>query len=153
MLNQILFALTLSLFSANTFAAIVMTCSQMEIYQQNQTGQGSFQPHPVAIEISDSSAGKFGYVAKLTANNRPEYEKDVQVEVAAPQAMDQLKEITALILPQINWTDVVKVRTGNVGVTVNRTDSAGILIFELIDAGNVVLGKVTQVGWSFGRCY
>lgn len=149
---------TILIFSAVFFLqthaqASVISCSQLDTYEQDEKGNGYFQPSDITVEVIASATGPYGFQAIITSGTQTLTETDVDVSTLAASAVNlNLEELVQLVLPQLTWQDVKSVRVGNIGVKANRDDAAGIMLYELFDGNNVTLGKVATIGWSFGRC-
>jgi|GEM_PF-4127966 len=144
-----LFALTSSAVGA---ASQNLSCKNIELVQQDDSGKTSFSPTGISVSIEKSSDGKFGYKALISSGNQTVVEKDVKIETALGNQATQVKELASVMLPTMKWEEVHSVRVGNVGVSANLQDAGGLYIFELVSAKGTVLGKLATVGWGFGRC-
>jgi hypothetical protein len=145
----ILFSLT---FSATTRAATQMNCDDIEIYEQDQNGNGTFIKVELSISIEDDSAAPHGFRAKISAQGQTKEVKDVKI-LQTPGAQSQvILDLAKYLLPKLDPADIQNVRIGNVGVKANEQDANGIYIFDLLGADGRLLGKLLAVGWSYGRC-
>lgn len=138
--------------SASAAAPQNLSCKNIELVQQDDSGKTSFSPTGISVLIEKSSEGKFGYKAVISSGSQIAIEKDVKIETALGKQASQVKELASVMLPEMKWDEVHSVRMGNVGVSANLQDAGGLYIFELISANGTVLGKLATVGWGFGRC-
>lgn len=145
-----------SFISLNSWAtgAPKMACLDVEILKMENPSNPSYEKTDLAIVINEDASGLNGLVATISSvsKNKSDQEKDVRIDTVTPDKAGQVKDMAATMLPQVNWQDVKFVRAGNVGVKANQHDSGGIYIFELLDANDNILGKLTTIGWGFGRC-
>jgi hypothetical protein len=146
--------LALSVVSSVAFAdpKPEMSCTELEIFVQDQNGNGTFVRNDMQTQILSSNLGKYGLVASISSGGKTSEEKDVQLQIVQPTELNDVKEMASLLLPNLDWNTVQSIRVGNIGVEANRKDSAGIFIFELRGQDEAVVGKLAQIGWSVGRC-
>ncbi len=128
-----------------------MVCSRIQMLNLET---GKLDPNVVAGEFTvyRSPLGLRGLVAEFKPSNSPRIEKDVEITIVTGKAMNHVKELSALVLPDLNFENVKSVRAANIGVKANREDSAGSWIFELRGHDGKVLGKPLQIGWGGGLC-
>lgn len=131
----------------------VASCQNLEYYQQDESGKGSFKSADMSITVSASTTGKYGYAALIVLKNgKKSLENDTQLSVASAAEAKELRELASLLLPNLNWQDVTNVRTAIIGVKADRDDAGGINLYELLAKDQKVLGRIARVGWGFGRC-
>lgn len=134
------------------FAATVMSCVDIQWYVTNQAGVSRLVPSAYSLNIVDSSAGDRGFEGLITDGTTTITEADVEVSEALPADAGEIKDMAAVLLPKVIWSDVARVRFGNIGVAANLKNSSGYGIVELTDKAGGTLGKISQVGWQFGIC-
>lgn len=145
----------LSLFTSAAMAAKatpIMVCNQIEVFEQDDNGNGTFQPNDLVIEVFTAKNGTHGYEGVFTSKSGTHSDLDVDVQNVPPSDLSNVQDMASILAPQVKWSDVKDVRVGNIGVQANLQDAGGVMIFELIDAKKVVLAKIFQMGWAYGRC-
>jgi hypothetical protein len=79
--------LALSVVSSVAFAdpKPEMSCTELEIFVQDQNGNGTFVRNDMQTQILSSNLGKYGLVASISSGGKTSEEKDVQLQIVQPQ--------------------------------------------------------------------
>ncbi len=140
-------------FSFPAFAATpVMTCSAIQIVDFDENGNMKWEDTGASAEIVVSSEGKRGWIGRIHAPQGDSLEKDVDLVTLPAAEAETSREMATVLLPELDWSTVTSVRVGVINVEANQQDGSGMSIHEILGAGGAVLGKLTQIGWGFGRC-
>ena len=135
----------LALFSSSVFAQ--MNCVDVQVHRTAEDKKGEFVPTGAVVQVSPHGTG---YQAVITAHGKTQIEIDVLVGIEA--AGPEYQELLASTLPGVKWSDVAAFRVANIGVKANRQNGGGVMLYEVLDASGVVVGKFITFGWMYGRC-
>jgi hypothetical protein len=119
----------------------------------DDAGTMKMKPTGVSVKVEVAPGpSQYGYQATVTSPQGTSVTTDAYMLPADPVKLAMVKEMTAVMAPEVNWADVVQVIVSNVGVKANKDDGAGIFIFDLQTKDGATLAKLATVGWGFGRC-
>lgn len=125
----------------------VMNCTNLEIYEA-----GTFKPASFSVTIVALSENPPKYKALIVSNGRSREERDVELRTSSAAEAGELKEMAETLIPGLKWAQVANVRAADVTSKSTREDSGGLLLIELFDKNQSVLGKIVEIAWGFGRC-
>ncbi|MCB0412266.1 MAG: hypothetical protein KDD22_07050 [Bdellovibrionales bacterium] len=150
---NILLVLSSVSFAATALAEESIVCKEVLFFAQTEQGEATFQPTGVSIEVVSDVTSPSGWTATISQNGQNQTMTDIKVTTEkAPQSGDEVSEIAATILPEVNLANVASMRVAVVGVEANQQDGAGMTIINLLNSNSEILGQLVQIGWGFGKC-
>lgn len=132
-----------------------VTCGQIQFLASvDQAFRPVYEPSDYTIQVEPSVRGKYGYVAHTIAQKgaAPIDDYDVQIVTQPFAVLENLVPVIRVMLPLLDGATVMAARISDIGVDANRKGGGGARIYELIDLGGEIVGRIAQLGFGYGLC-
>ena len=141
-------------FANQTVPVPYATCENLHLMEIGDDSSIRMKPTGITVKVEPARGqSQYGYQATISSPQGSSTTTDVYMLPASPgHQLDQVKQMAAVMAPEVDWNDVAQVIVSNVGVKANRDDAAGIYLFDLQKKDGTTLVKLATYGWGFGRC-